>query len=563
MPRNKCLSDENIRALLADDDDDGILEEVDDISDEEFVLHERELQDDEEISSSDEDSQAESLEISEGSGSNCFTSPSGDKWFINAPPNTGRMPAHNVLTSRPGITAYAASRITEDPASAFELIFDNDMMETILTETNRQGGKVIKEWKTISVDELKAYIGLCILRGVFKSKHQAVRQLWDPLYGPPIFNQTMALRRFEEIRRVLRFDNPMTRQARSIRDKLAAVRLLIDGFISNSQRCYQHSECVTVDEQLYSFKGRCRYIQYMPSKPAKYGLKYWVLSDAKTYYVSNIEMYCGKDPTRSEDLGMHVVLKLSDHIKNTGRNITCDNFFTSLKLARELKKQKNSLVGTIRTNRREVPKEFRVTKGKPLYDTQCAYSEDGAVLISYKAKKNKNVVLLSTQHNENRINEGNEKKKSEIVLYYNSTKGGVDCVDERVSCYSVKYISKRWHVNVFCNILDLSCFNTFVLYTSVFPTFEEKKSHKRRIFLSNLGMSLSQKYRDARKIITPAKEIPSTPVQNREEGQKKRGRCSLCDRKKDKKTANRCSNCKSFVCSEHLVNLCSQCYDSN
>ena len=145
MPRNKCLSDENIRALLADDDDDGILEEVDDISDEEFVLHERELQDDEEISSSDEDSQAESLEISEGSGSNCFTSPSGDKWFINAPPNTGRMPAHNVLTSRPGITAYAASRITEDPASAFELIFDNDMMETILTETNRQGGKVIKE----------------------------------------------------------------------------------------------------------------------------------------------------------------------------------------------------------------------------------------------------------------------------------------------------------------------------------------------------------------------------------------------------------------------------------
>ena len=54
MPRNKCLSDENIRALLADYDDDGILEEVDDISDEEFVLHERELQDDEEISSSDD-----------------------------------------------------------------------------------------------------------------------------------------------------------------------------------------------------------------------------------------------------------------------------------------------------------------------------------------------------------------------------------------------------------------------------------------------------------------------------------------------------------------------------
>ncbi|KRY04854.1 hypothetical protein T01_11867 [Trichinella spiralis] len=38
---------------------------------------------------------------------------------------------------------------------------------------------------------------------------------------------------------------------------------------------YNPSENVTVDERLYPFKGRCQFRQYMPKKPAKYGIKFW------------------------------------------------------------------------------------------------------------------------------------------------------------------------------------------------------------------------------------------------------------------------------------------------
>ena len=108
------------------------------------------------------------------------------------------------------------------------------------------------------------------------------------------FSQTMFVNRFEEIRR---FDNPATRSGRIARENLAAVRLLLDSFVRNSQICYNHSEAVIVDEQLYPFRGHCRFIQYMPSKPAKYGLKFWFLADAKNYYISRIELYTGKDET--------------------------------------------------------------------------------------------------------------------------------------------------------------------------------------------------------------------------------------------------------------------------
>ena len=105
-------------------------------------------------------------------------------------------------------------------------------------------------------------------------------------------------------------------------------------------------------------------------------------------------MYTGKDELRTEELGMRVVLSLTSHLYGIKRNVTCDNFFTSLKLAGKLSLERMTLVGTIRSNRREVPKKLPEVKQKNLHESTFACSEDGIHIDSYKAKKNKNVVLL-------------------------------------------------------------------------------------------------------------------------------------------------------------------------
>ena len=135
------------------------------------------------------------------------------------------------------------------------------------------------------------------------------------------------------------------------------MRLLLDGLVNNSQRAYwpgvEHGS-VTVDEQLYPFRGRCRYIQYIPSKPAKYGLKFWALCDSTTRYCWKIEMYTGRDDRRDVPLGSHVVLQLANGLNGSGINITMDNFFSSLALARELRTRGMTLLGTVKHNKREV-----------------------------------------------------------------------------------------------------------------------------------------------------------------------------------------------------------------
>ena len=62
-----------------------------------------------------------------------------------------------------------------------------------------------------------------------------------------------------------------------------------------------------------------------------------------------MDIYKGKkdNEQRASNLGTSVVLQLSDAYKKSGRNITCDNFFTSLQLGRELLLNKLTLVGTI------------------------------------------------------------------------------------------------------------------------------------------------------------------------------------------------------------------------
>ncbi|KAM3924560.1 piggyBac transposable element-derived protein 4-like [Leptodactylus fuscus] len=91
-------------------------------------------------------------------------------------------------------------------------------------------------------------------------------------------------------------------------------------------------ENVTVDKQLVAFRGRCPFRQYIPSKPAKYGIKIWTLCDSKSSYALNVQVYTGKAPDErpEKNQGMRVVLDLTHGLK--GQNVTCDNFFTSYQL---------------------------------------------------------------------------------------------------------------------------------------------------------------------------------------------------------------------------------------
>ena len=72
------------------------------------------------------------------------------------------------------------------------------------------------------------------------------------------------------------------------------IRKVFDMWESTLQDAFVPDENVTVDEQLLTYRGRVPFKQYIPSKPGKYGIKLWMLSDTKTSYVCRIQVYSGR-----------------------------------------------------------------------------------------------------------------------------------------------------------------------------------------------------------------------------------------------------------------------------
>src|ERR1044071_5533645 len=94
----------------------------------------------------------------------------------------------------------------------------------------------------------------------------------------------MSHTRFRMPLRFIRFDNDITRPQRCRSDKAAAIRDMWIMLSSNFEKGYRSRECLMVDEQLFGYRGRTRFTQYMPSKPEKYGIKIFWACDAENSY---------------------------------------------------------------------------------------------------------------------------------------------------------------------------------------------------------------------------------------------------------------------------------------
>jgi len=296
---------------------------------------------------------------------------------------------------------------------------------------------------------------------------------------------------------------------------------------------------------LEGFRGRCKFRQYIANKPNKYGIKIFALVDSRVFYTVNMEIYAGKQPIGpflQNNSGASVVKRMIKPIAKTGRNITIDNWFTSVPLAVELLKDyKTTMVGTLKKNKREIPTCFLDTKNRQICSTKFGFGDNNCLLLSYVPKKGKNVMMLSTMHTQGDIDPNSgDKKLPEVISFYNMSKGGVDVVDELKGEYSVSRNSHRWPLTVFFSLLNIGGINSQIIYKSntdiVIP---------RRKFLKQLGKDLCKPHMVRRQSI-PTLSIPlrqqitrfSGVISSTETGTGTSGKakCSYCPKKENRYT---------------------------
>ncbi len=420
----------------------------------------------------------------------------------------GRAVESNILNSHFGLKSMV-KRMVLNEVDALSLFFTDEMIDLIVECTNNEANQKTASWNNTTKPEMKKFIGLLLLAGVYKSKGKSLASLWGP-NGRRVFAQCMSLYRMKCLLKFLRFDDRSTRNNRRVNDKFAPIRNLFENFTRQLPKYFNPSESITVDKQLVAFRGRCGFRQYMPLKPAKYGLKFFVATCSKTAFVLSMVPYLGKINNEvATNLGTKTVLELVKNYEGSGRNITTNNFYTNLDLLRDLRRKKLSLVGTLRKHRREVPPIALLSKGRAVNDCKFMYKKE-ATLLSLVPRKNKTCLILSSMHLG--VGKMEDNQKADINQFYNQTKGGVDTMDKLVSHYSCRRMTQRWPMTVFYNIVDIagryniyevcvifstifshlySALNAFLLYTALNPTYMKGKSHRRRLFLEEVGLTMS------------------------------------------------------------------------
>lgn len=304
-----------------------------------------------------------------------------------------------------------------------KFIINDDEIEKFLLSCDNEDDDSDNDIIETSGSEILALIGILVLTAAKKDQHLSADELFDQSYSGAHYIATMTKFRFKFLLSCLRFDDKTVR-IQQAGDKFAPIRKVWDLFIMKCRENYNPGQYLTIDEQLIPFRGKCRFRMYIPNKPAKYGLKVVMMCDAGAKYMVDALPYLGKGSNQSNlPLGEYYVKELTKSIHGTKRNITMDNWFTSVPLAKSLLREpyKLTLVGTLRANKKEIPKELKNFKDRKCNTSIFCYDNE-LTLLSYKPKPNKVIYLLSSCDEEGAVNQTTNKPY--MVEFYNKTKGG-------------------------------------------------------------------------------------------------------------------------------------------
>lgn len=191
-------------------------------------------------------------------------------------------------------------------------------------------------------------------------------------------------------------------------DRIRKIRNIVDYL--NTKFCYLYTPDseVAINESLMKFKGRLSFIQFIASKRARFGIKFYKLCESTSGYCIRFKIYVGKDKIQGSDIPAteSVVMEVAQPILKKGYTLYMDNFYSSPHLFLTLLKNDTNAVGTVRKNRKNMPKVFSSMKLKK--EEVKTLSSHGLLALKWRDKKD--VHILSTKHSNADKHRQKEKK---------------------------------------------------------------------------------------------------------------------------------------------------------
>ena len=232
--------------------------------------------------------------------------------------------------------------------------------------------------------------------------------------------------------RMITLDDKETRNNCCKTDKFACMRELFEDMNERNARMRHPSPLLAIGETLHPYRGHTGFKQYNPNKPAKYGLLYRSLCDSLISYTYYSLPYAGKPEkaegstakyyiTGTDECSKYLNNELSVYCNVQGINIFMDRYSTSISLETLALKKNIAIVGTMKHDQKGIPKELKLVTDKEERSVMNVYNtKEKIMVVSYIDKKKsgrKNVIVLSTMHDNVKFTKDQRKKPSVHTMY--------------------------------------------------------------------------------------------------------------------------------------------------
>lgn len=376
-----------------------------------------------------------------------------------------------------GLTGELVLPDNPTESDVFKLLFDSDLVEHIATEsdkyhtyiTNRFDVKKkskLNQWVKPTVSEIYTFLAVILLMP--HTAKNRVKDYWstDPILSTPIFRKIFTQDRFLLLLRLLHFCDPYSQLAG---DRLCKISVILETTRMKFKTVLRPQQNLCIDESIMVWKGRLAFKQFIPSKRHRFGVKLFVLCDCATGYILDFIVYTGAQTNIEviDDLGISgsVVTTLLEPYLGHGHVVYTDNWYSSPKLFEFLLAKQTGACGTVRANRKNMPKfPQKLKKG------DCSVFHTHGILTE-KWHDKRDVCMLSTVHAHEWVETdkidrttGENVKKPLSVVEYNKNMGLVDKADMQMSFLDSSRKSIKWYKKLFFHILDITVLNAHILY---------------------------------------------------------------------------------------------------
>jgi DNA polymerase III epsilon subunit-like protein len=186
------------------------------------------------------------------------------------------------------------------PDKAWRRIMSTSILKMIVNYTNEYGNAHCEDWNEIDTTDFTDFVSVLFLGSMSRKDPPSNWFSNDPLVEFPIVKKIMTGRKFSLMLRYLHVCSMMNQPTTLDEgyDPSYKVKELLDMLLERFNKWFIPSRTLSLDETLVRSFGRIKFKVRIITRSARYGIKLYVLTDARTAYVLRVIIYTGTEPDR-------------------------------------------------------------------------------------------------------------------------------------------------------------------------------------------------------------------------------------------------------------------------